>query len=69
MKEKKRYRMTFYSGHRHRTLYASCAEEDLEGEKEAWAMKLEEETGIVWHCTSVTEVKAEEVYVGNRGGD
>ena len=61
--------MTFYSGHRHRTLYASCAEEDLEGETEAWAMKLEEETGIVWHCTSVTEVKAEEVYVGNRGGD
>ena len=69
MEEKKRYRMTFYAGHKHRTLYASCAEADVQGEKERLAMFLEKETGVPWHCTSVTEVDPKTVYVGSRGGD
>ena len=66
MKEKKRYRLKFSSKWGKRTLYVSCAEEDLQGEKERYAVLLEGETGVSWHCTSVTEVDANGVYIGNR---
>lgn len=66
MKEKKRYRMKFSSKWGRKTMYVSCAEEDLQGEKERWAMFLAEQTGVEWNCTSVTEVDANTVYIGNR---
>lgn len=66
MKEKKRYRMKFSSKRGRKTMYVSCAEEDLQGEKERWAMFLAEQTGVEWSCTSVTEVDANAVYIGNR---
>ena len=68
MEEKKRYRMTFRAGNRRKTLYASCVEAELQGEKERLAMFLETETGVAWHCSTVTEVDAKTVYVGERGG-
>lgn len=70
MEEKKRWRMTFYSGRKRRTQYVSCAESEVQGEKERWAVFLEEQTGLAWHCTGVTEVKADNLYIGDRkGGD
>lgn len=42
MEEKKRWRITFYSGRKRKTQYVSCAESELQGEKERWAMFLEE---------------------------
>ena len=69
MEEKKRYRMSFRAGNRRKTLYTSCIEDELQGAKERLAMFLEKETGIAWHCSSVTEVDAKTVYVGSRGGD
>ena len=68
MEETKRWRMNFYSGHKRKTQYVSCSERELQGEKERWALFLEEQTGLPWHCTSVVEVK--DVYVGDiKGGD
>ena len=70
MEEKKRWRMTFTSGRKRRTQYVSCADSDVQGEKERWAIFLKEQTGLSWHCTSVTEVNAETLYIGERkGGD
>ena len=71
MENTKRYRMTFRSEkHRRKVLYTTCAEENLQGEKERLAMFLESETGVPWHCTDVTEVDASSVYIGERrGGD
>lgn len=66
MEEKKRWRMTFYSGHKRKTQYVSCAESEIQGEKERWAVFLEEATGLSWHCTGVTEVKADNLYIGER---
>lgn len=70
MEEQKRWRMVFYSGHKRKTQYVSCAESEVQGEKERWAVFLEEQTGLPWHCTSVTLVNADTLYVGDRkGGD
>lgn len=66
MEEKKRWRMTFYSGRKRKTQYVSCAESEIQGEKERWAVFLEEATGLLWHCTGVTEVKADNLYIGER---
>lgn len=66
MEEKKRWRMTFYSGRKRKTQYVSCAESEIQGEKERWAVFLEEATKLPWHCTGVTEVKADNLYIGER---
>lgn len=68
MEDKKRYRMTFRADkHKRKILYTSCAESEVQGEKERLAMFLESETGIPWRCANVAEVSAD-VYIGERGG-
>lgn len=64
----RKFRLTFRAkGHRKRVLYATTTEDKIEGEKEHWAMFLEEQTGIAWHCDLVEDM--EDRYTSTMGKD
>ena len=67
MKDKKRYRLTYCAKNfGRRVLFVYCKSEDLQGEKESWAMFLEEETGVSWRCEKAEEV---DLFYYNIGGE
>ena len=54
----RKFLLTFRTeGYRRKRIYATCMEAELQGEKERWAMLLEEQTGHgSWICTEVQDV-------------
>lgn len=64
----KKFLLTFRAeGYRKKRIYVNCAEADLQGEKEHWAMFLEEQTGIAWNCDLVEDM--EDRYTSTTGKD
>lgn len=56
MEERKRWRAVFTAeGFRRKVIYIHCTEDELQGEKEKWAVMLENDTGLPWRCESITE--------------
>lgn len=57
MQETKRWKLVFRAtkGNKQRTIKITCTEGELEGEKEKWAMLIEEEIGVPVRCTEVIE--------------
>ena len=50
-------------GYRKKRIYATCTEAELQGEKERWAVLLEEQTGHgPWVCTEVQDVTGKTVW-------
>lgn len=43
------------NGYKQRTVRCTCKEEELQGEKEKWAMIIEEEIGVAVRCVEVKE--------------
>lgn len=54
-----KWMLVFRCGAEYAYIRAVCAEEDLFGEKEAAAMRLEEQGGGPWICVTVLPVEAE----------
>ena len=53
----RKFKLTFRAkGHRKKVLYATTTEDKIEGEKEHWAMFLEEQTGVSWICNEVVDM-------------
>lgn len=52
-----KFLLTFRTdGYRKKKIYVTCTESELQGEKERWSMRLEEQTGKgPWVCTDVRE--------------
>lgn len=59
MQEQKVWRMVFRAikGYKQRTIRCTCTENELEEEKEKWAMLIEEETGMPVRCVEVCPYK------------
>lgn len=59
----RKFLLTFRTeGYRRKRIYATCTEAELQGEKERWAMLLEEQTGHgSWICTEVQDVTGKTV--------
>jgi hypothetical protein len=57
METSKKFLLTFRAdGSRKRRIYVTCSDDELQGEKEHWAMLLEEQTGKgPWTCTDIRE--------------
>lgn len=52
-----KFLLTFRTdGYRKKKIYVTCTEAELQGEKERWSMRLEEQTGKgPWTCTDIRE--------------
>ena len=58
MEQKKRYRMTFKADrYTKRTIYAYCIEDQVQGEKERFALLIEEELKRPVHCVEIKEIE------------
>ena len=54
-----KFLLTFRAdGYRKKKIYVTCTEAELQGEKERWSMRLEEQTGKgPWTCTDIREAE------------
>lgn len=60
----RKFLLTFRTeGYRRKRIYATCTEGELQGEKERWAMLLEEQTRHgPWVCTEAQDVTGKTVW-------